>query len=60
MSVEDVAKERSARIEEGQRQAAATKKARKTSVINSFHTIPHYSTKQSFIQLRELEFHNDT
>jgi hypothetical protein len=29
MSVEDAAKERSARIEEGLRQAAATKKARK-------------------------------
>jgi len=41
MSVEDAAKERSARIEEGRRQAAATKKEQK-KLRNKF--IPHNST----------------
>ncbi len=56
--LEDAAKERLARIEEGRRKAAATKKARKTWVNK---LIPHKSTsKHEFFPLRVLEFHNET
>ncbi len=56
MIVEDAAKERSARIEEGRRQAAATEKGQEKLSNKFFHIIPHDSTKP----LGELEFHNNT